>query len=102
MNTKQVPSPPHPTRLFWVPVLLSVDHVKINGDIHTDQESQEEEEEDEVEAEAAKAAAAVCWQVTVVHLKRGAPLFLGTSINIVPNTSNKTGMKSLPRSLCCF
>ena len=30
-----------PTRLFWVPVLLSVDHVKINGDIHTDQESQE-------------------------------------------------------------
>ena len=44
----------------------------------------------------------VCWQVTVVHLKRGAPLFRGTSINIVPNTSNKTGMKSLPRSLCCF
>lgn len=61
---------------------------------------EEEEEEDEVEAEAE--AAAVCWQVTVVHLKRGAPLFLGTSINIVPNTSNKTGMKSLPRSLCCF
>lgn len=28
--------PPSPTRLFRVPVLLSVDHVKINGDIHTD------------------------------------------------------------------
>lgn len=41
-------------------------------------------------------------KMAAVHLKRGAPLFLGASINIVPNTSNKTGMKSLPRSLCCF
>lgn len=40
--------------------------------------------------------------VTVVPLTRGSPLCLGASINIVPNTSNKTGMKSLPRSLRCF
>lgn len=58
---------PSPTRLFWVPVLLSVDHVKINGDIHTDQEAREKQEEEEEEE------VVVYWWVTVVHLKRGAP-----------------------------
>lgn len=53
--------------------------VKMNGGTHADRE--EEEEEDEVS---------------------GAPLFLGASVNVVPNTSNKTGVKSLPRSHCCF
>lgn len=42
---KAGPPPPPAPLFFWVPVLLSVDHVKMS-DVQTDQESQEEEEEE--------------------------------------------------------
>lgn len=69
------PKPTHPC-LFWVPVLLSMDCVKINGDIHTDQEE-----------------AGGCGSSSLP----GGPFAI-----ISQNTSNKTGMKSVPRSLYSF
>lgn len=39
------PTPLH-TPLFWVLVLLSVNHVKINGDLPTEDEEEEKDEEE--------------------------------------------------------
>lgn len=63
--------PPHtptpalfpPSHLFWLPVLLSVDGVKINGDIHTDQGGQENQKE-EAEEEDEEEVVVVWWRVT--------------------------------------
>lgn len=73
------PKPPH-LCLFWVPVLLFMDHVKISGNIHPER--------------GGGGGGWFTWG-------GGALLFLGTPTIIVPK-HNKTGMKSVPRSLWCF
>lgn len=78
------------TDLFWLPVLLSVDRVKISGDIHTDLEARRSG-----------------WRRWLKRRWCGSLMerhssLQGASINIIPITSNKTGMKSLPRSFCRF
>lgn len=78
------------TDLFWLPVLLSVDRVKISGDIQTDLEARRSG-----------------WRRWLKRRWCGSLMerhssLQGASINIIPITSNKTGMKSLPRSFCRF
>lgn len=78
------------TDLFWFPVLLSVDRVKISGDIHTDLEARRSGRRRWLKRRW-------CGSLMERHSS-----LQGASINIIPITSNKTGMKSLPRSFCRF
>lgn len=78
------------TQIYFGSPCFSVDRVKISGDIHTDLEARRSG-----------------WRRWLKRRWCGSLMerhssLQGASINIIPITSNKTGMKSLPRSFCRF